>query len=433
MKRALLLLGVVFAAPATAQTVAVVNGTVALGDGSQPIPGGTVVFRDGRIVAAGANVATPAGATVVDAGGKWVGPGTVAAYTSLGLVDGGYGVPESNDVAARTAQFGASIDVAPAINPAVSSIGNERLGGVTRAFVAPAADGSIFAGQGAVIDLGVDPDPITRARAFQFIELGERGADISGGSRPATYAALRDAFVQAEDYRRNPAGFDGRGRDSLLKRADALALLDVLDGRTPLLVHAERASDIRTVLALPRQYPKLRLVLLGASEGWTVAREIAAARVPVIAAALADLPDSFESLAATESNVGRLTAAGVTVAISTVGSNTAPGEHILHQYAGNLVAISKVPGATGLTWGQAFATITSKPAEALGMGGEIGSLRPGRRADVVIWSGDPLELSSAPEAVWIDGQRQPSNSRQRKLRDRYLQPTEGALPKAYER
>jgi imidazolonepropionase-like amidohydrolase len=433
VKRLALLLAATFATPVSAQTVAVVNGTVALGDGSQPIPRGTVVFRDGRVVAAGANVSAPAGATVIDATGKWVAAGTVAAWTDLGLVDAGYGVQESNDVAARTATFGAAIDVASSVNPAAAAIGNERLGGVTRAFVAPGANSSIFAGRGAVIDLGADAEAITRARAFQFVEMGERGAEIAGGSRPATFAALADALAQAEDFRRDRRGFDGRGSDALLKRADAQALIDVLDGRTPLMVHAERASDIRAVLALPRTYPKLKLVLLGATEGWTVAREIAAARVPVIAAALADLPASFESLAATESNVGRLTAAGVTVAISTVGANTAPGEHILHQYAGNLVAIAKVPGATGLTWGQAFAAITSKPAEALGMDGEIGSLRPGRRADVVIWSGDPLELSSAPEAIWIDGVRQPTTSRQRRLRDRYLTPTEGALPKAYER
>lgn len=434
MKRALLLLAAAFvAAPAAAQTVAIVNGTVALGDGSQPIPNGTVVFRDGRIIAAGANVPTPAGATVIDAAGKWVAPGTVAAYTDLGLVDGGYGVPESNDVGASATPFGASVDVAPAINPAAVPIGNERLGGVTRAFVAPTAGPSIFAGRGAVIDLGVDPDAVTRPRAFQFVELGERGAEIAGGSRPATHAALRDALAQAQDYGRNPSAFDGRARDSLVKRADAQALLDVIEGRTPLLVHVERASDIRAALALPRDYPKLRLILLGASEGWMLAREIAAARVPVIAAALVDLPSSFEQIAATESNVGRLTQAGVTVAISTVGVNTAPGEHVLHQYAGNLVAIAKVPGATGLTWGQAFAAITSKPAEVMGLDAEIGSLRPGRRADVVIWSGDPLELSSSPLNVWIDGRPQPATSRQRQLRDRYMTQTEEGLPKAYDR
>ena len=432
MKRALLLLATMLASPAMAQTTAITGGTVAIGDGSAPIPNGIVVIRDGRIVAAGAGVAVPAGATVVDASGKWVAAGMVAGFTNMGLVDAD-GVEESNDDSARNSPFAAAIDVSVAINPQADTIANERAGGITRAIVSPGTAGSIFAGQGAVIDLGSDAAAVTRPRAFQYVELGEGGARRAGGSRPAAYALLKDAFAQAEDYRRSPAGFDGRSKDALLTRADAAALARVLDGTQPLVVHVERASDILQVLGLTRDYPKLRLVLLGASEGWMVAREIAAANVPVIAAALADLPASFESLAATESNVGRMTAAGVPAAISTVGANAAPGEHVLAQYAGNLVAITKVPGATGLNWGKAFATVTSLPAAALGMDGEIGSLRPGRRADVVLWDGDPLELSSAPVAVWIDGRQESLKSRQRMLRDRYLTPTEGALPKAYER
>lgn len=419
-------------APIVAQTVAITGGTVAIGDGSAPIANGTVVFRDGRIVAAGQGVAVPAGARVIDARGKWVAAGLVAGFSDLGLLDAN-GVEESNDTSARTSPFAAGIDIAPAINPAAVMIGNERLGGVTRAIVTPSTGGSIFAGQGAVIDLGNDPDPVTRPRAFQFVELGEDGAQAAGGSRPAAYAMLRDAFAQAQDFRRNPASFGGREKDSLLKRGDATALLDVLDGKTRLLVHAERASDIRSVLTLKKDYPGIDLVLIGAAEGWMVARDIAAARVPVIAGALADLPAKFEMLAATESNVGRMEAAGVTVALSTVGANTAPGDHVVRQYAGNLVAISKIPGSSGLDWGHAFATISSGPAEAIGMGGEIGSLRPGRRADVVLWDGDPLELSSAPVAIYIDGREQPLTSRQTMLRDRYSTPGEGDLPKAYER
>ena len=92
-----------------------------------------------------------------------------------------------------------------------------------------------------------------------------------------------------------------------------------------------------------------------------------------------------------------------------------------------------MPGASGLDWGQAFATITSKPAAAIGLDNEIGSLRPGRRADVVVWDGDPLELSSAPVSIYIDGVAQPMVDRQMKLRDRYAIPQEGALPKAYTR
>jgi imidazolonepropionase-like amidohydrolase len=182
-----------------------------------------------------------------------------------------------------------------------------------------------------------------------------------------------------------------------------------------------------------REFPKLDLVLVGASEGWRVGPQIAAANVPVIASALNDLPDSFEQLGATQSSIGRMRAAGVKVAIGMINDNDSRQAQYSAQYAGNLVAINKVPGATGLSWDAAFAAITSVPADIIGMGGEIGILKAGARADIVIWEGDPLELSSLVTAVWIDGMPQPLSNRQTRLRDRYRTPTEGALPKAYER
>ncbi len=420
------------AAPAGAETIAITGGKVALGDGSAPIDNGTVIIRDGRIAAAGANVAVPAGARVVDAAGKWVAPGFVAGVTNVGLV-GVEGVEETNDAAARTAPFSAAIDVAPAIDPTSMALGVTRASGVTRAFVAPDAAGGIFAGQGAVIDLGNDMDAVTKPRAFQYVEFGETGARRAGGSRPANFAAFREALAQARAFARSPAGFDGNSRDALLTRADAEALQPVVAGREPLLVHVERASDILAVLDLRREFPGLKLVLVGVTEGWTVARQIAASGVPVIAGALTDLPESFEALAATQSNVGRMAAAGVKVAISSIDASAPRNEARLPQLAGNLVALGRMPGATGLSWGAALAAITSRPAEALGMGAEFGALKPGARADVVVWEGDPLELASTPVAIWIDGVAQPLTSRQTRLRDRYLRPQEGVLPKAYER
>src|SRR3546814_12595934 len=109
-----------------------------------------------------------------------------------------------------------------------------------------------------------------------------------------------------------------------------------------------------------------------------VAERIAAARVPVIASALNDLPQKFEMLAATQSNVGRMTRAGVTVAIGMIDDNDARQTRLQTQYAGNLVALATVPGSDGLKWGQALAAITSTPAEIMGLGAELGSLKPGR-------------------------------------------------------
>jgi imidazolonepropionase-like amidohydrolase len=163
-----------------------------------------------------------------------------------------------------------------------------------------------------------------------------------------------------------------------------------------------------------------------------VASQLAAANIPVIASALNDLPAEFEQLAATQSNIGRMRAAGVQVAIGMIDDRDAHQIRYSTQYAGNLVALGRVPGATGLSWGEAFAAISSWPAEIMGLGNEIGSLQAGRRADVVIWDGDPLELSSNVDLVLIDGVQQPLTSRQTRLRDRYLSIDERELPQAYE-
>ena len=420
------------ALPAAAQNIVITNAKLVIGDGSAPVEGGTVVVQNGRVVAAGRGVAAPAGARTVDAGGRFVTPGIVAGFTRLGIVEVD-GVGPTNDAGASASVFNAALDVAGAVNPRATPIAINRSEGVTRAVVAPDNGGSIFAGQGAVIDLGNDMDAVTRPRAFQFMEWGEAGARAAGGSRPAAFAMFRNALFEAQGYGRNPASFADRGKDALLTRADAQALQPVLSGQVPLLIHVERASDILGVLALKREFAGLRPVLVGATEGWTVAREIAAAGVPVIASALADLPASFEQLAATQSNIGRMKAAGVTVAIGMINDDEARQARLVKQYAGNLVALSKIPGAAGLDWDAAFATISSLPAQALGMGSDIGSLAPGRRGDVVIWDGDPLEIGSMPTQVFIDGVEQPLGNRQTRLRDRYLVPTEQGLPKAYQR
>lgn len=421
-------------APLPSGDFAVTNATVAIGDGSAPIPGGTVLVRGGKIVAAGKSVAVPPGIPVIDGTGKWVTPGLVTAMTDLGLVGVG-AVDESNDSFAGTARFSAGLDVSLAIDPDAPPVAVSRASGITRAGVAPVAANAIFAGQGAVIDLASDGPHAVQPRAFQLVELGERGADLAGGSRVAAQALLRNALREARDLAQRKggkAGEDAAGQpiDALLTRVDAAALIPVVTGKQPLFVHVERAADIRGVLALGKEFPALRLVLVGAGEGWRVAGEIAAAKVPVLASALADLPGSFETLAATQSNVGRMTTAGVKVALG--GFYDLDQPRYAPQFAGNLVGLSHVPGAGGLSWGQALAAITSIPADILGEGAEFGSLKPGLSGDVVIWDGDPLEVSSAPVTIYVDGKPQPLVNHQSRLRQRYRHAGEAALPKAYE-
>ncbi len=432
MKHLLLGCAAVFATPALSQSFAITGGTVVIGDGSAPIENGTVIVNNGRVTAAGTGISVQPGAKIIDATSKWVTTGIVAGFSRLGLV-GVDAVDETNDSGGGSSVFSASIDVAPAINPRVPAIAVSRAAGITRAIVAPDGRTNMFAGQGAVIDTATDPDPITRPRAFQFVEFGEAGAGRSGGSRVAAHAFFRNALDEARDYARNPNGYDGRSKDSILMRRDVAALVPVIEGKIALYIHVESGPDILQMIQLKRDYPALRIVLVGVSEGWTVAPQLVAAGVPVIASALNDLPGTFESLAATQSNIGRMKAAGVDLAIGMIDDDDARQAQHSMQYAGNLVALARVPGASGLTWAEAFAAITSKPAEIAGLSAEIGSLRPGRRADVVIWSGDPLELASNVEHVWIDGVEQDLTTRQTRLRDRYLKPGEGALPKAYDR
>ena len=461
----------IFATSAGAETFAITGGTVALGDGSQPIQNGVVVVRDGRIIAAGdVRMKLPPGTQVIDATGKWVTPGIVAGFSRLGLAevdltsraeDGGGRDATSGaaDDTTSNGPFNAAIDVVPAINPMDTTIAVNRADGVTRALVAPSAGKNIFAGQGAVIDTAADMQPVTAARKFQFVELGETGAGNAGGSRASAHIMFRNALREAAELRRYAPSIAGsrgqvpdareqpvvrnpnesrvysadarRSDDVLLTRFDAAALVPVLQGRQYLLVHVERASDILQVLELNREFPSLKIVIVGGSEGWMVADRIAQARIPVIASAVNDLPASFEQIAATQSNVGRMLSAGVNVSIGMIDDNDTRNLFMERQYAANLVALQRVPGAAGVNWGDALAMITSKPAQAIGMGGEIGSLAPGRRADVVIWSGDPLEGTSAAEQVFIDGVRQPLGTHQTRLLERYRYLPRRELPEAY--
>ncbi|QWC56714.1 amidohydrolase family protein [Erythrobacter sp. 3-20A1M] len=444
------------AVPSVAQDMAITNATVATGDGSDPIEGATVIVRGGKVVAAGRDVAVPAGMEAIDGTGKWVTPGIFSAITSLGLWDV-EAVGESDDTSARGGPFSAALDVATALNPDAQPVLVNRMGGVTRASIVANPSASIFGGQGAIVDLGADPDMVTRRRAFQTVALGEGGARLAGGSRVSAQALLRNALREARQYgddaqipgmaSQPPEQRSGddipldprlvdnrteRGDDSLLTRFDASALVPVVRGEQPLYVYVERAADIRSVLALTGEFPQLKLVLVGASEGWLAARDIAAAGVPVIADPLDDLPSSFEQIAATQSNVGRMMRAGVKVALGKLGGGTGSQPRNAPQFAGNLVALTKLPGATGLSWGEALASITSVPAEIAGYGGRLGVLAPGAAGDVVVWDGDPLEVSSAPVRIFIDGVEQPMENHQTRLRDRYRNLERGDLPKAYD-
>ena len=199
--------------------------------------------------------------------------------------------------------------------------------------------------------------------------------------------------------------------DSLLSALDIAALRPVLAGRVPLVVSADRASDIQAVLRLAQQY-KLRVVIHGGAEAWMVARELAAAKVAVIVDPELALPENFESLAARPDNAKLLHEAGVMVVLNS--SNTqVQSLRNLRQLAGNAINAGLEPFA-------ALAAITINPARMYGVDKQLGSLAAGKLADVVVWDGDPFEMTSYPSAVFIAGERMPTATRQSALRDKYM-------------
>lgn len=430
MKKLLLAAAALIATPAIAEPVAVTGGKLVLGDGSAPIDNGVVVFDNGRIIAAGpaSSVTIPAGTRVIAARGKWVTPGIVAGYSRIGLAEVDSGVGNVDDTGSD-GPYTAAIDVSYSVNPGATPIAVSRAGGVTRAIVSPYHGDSMFNGQGAVIDTGSDADPITKARAFQHVDLSGSGAGAEGGSRSAMYLRLEDAFRQAAGR----VVMGDRPDDSTFTQADIEALKPLIAGEQIMLVNADRVMDIRNALRLKAKYPRLDMVILGAAEGWMVAGELAAAGVPVLADPMINRPVSFEALAATQSNIGRMRAAGVTVGVASINDFINRNGQNHRQSAGNLVALARVPGHQGVSWEDAFSMITSAPAAIMGLDGEIGSLTRGAKADVVVWSGDPLELSSAAEQVWIDGVEQSLENRMTRLRDRYRSLAPSSLPRAYKK
>lgn len=425
-----LLIAALLAGPAAAETIAITGGTV-LTAGGPAIERATVVIRDGRIVSVGAGP-VPGGARVIDATGKVVTPGIVAGMSWIGVgeIDG---VEQTSDAGAQRSPHSAALDIAPALNPSATPIAVERAGGVTRAVVGTLATREIFGGQGAIIALTGRTDHLVRARAFQLVELGEQGAAAAGGSRAAAFVNVRNGLREAQRLARNPAAYsEGRDRDSLLTRLDVEALVPVTQGRQPLVVSVNRASDIRAVLGLRGEFPALKLILLNVREGWLVANELAAAKVPVIVQPMLDLPASFEALASTRSNVGRLVAAGVKVGLGLVERDASFQARNLNHYAGNMVAQGRLPGGVGLSQAQALEVLTKNTAEIWGMA-DVGTIEPGKRADIVVWDGDPLELASAPTTILIDGVEQPMTNRQTELRDRYRDLRPRDLPLQYPR
>lgn len=398
-----------FGLDAYAQAVAITNARIHTITGPV-IDNGTVVILENRIEDVGADIVPPDGARIIDAMGRIVTPGFLDSHTFLGLseIDRSAG---PNTVSTSSERLTSGYRLLDGLDPQSTTIPVTRVEGISRAVVAPRPGAAALAGQTVLIDLGGDrvDDMVHRDPAGVFVVAGDRSARLAGGSRAAALQLVREALDDARDYASDRTGFFARvaSRTDAPGRFDLEALGAVLRREIPLVVDVHRASDILAVIRMAEE-ENVRLVLSGVTEGWKVAASIVAADVPVVIRPMENIP-SMETPGATLENAARLDAAGVTVAFASYAAHSARN---LMQYAGNAVS-------HGMGYDAALRAVTRVPAEIWGIGDRYGAIEPGMDADIVIWSGDPFEVTTSADMVFIRGREISADTRPAELLRRY--------------
>ncbi|MBK9647662.1 MAG: amidohydrolase family protein [Deltaproteobacteria bacterium] len=354
-----------------------------------------VLLRADRIERVGPGLNEP-GCARVEAKGLTLTPGFVEPWAQLGLIEVDL-EGASRDDEGR----GPDLRAAEGYNPRSSVVPVTRVAGVTSVVIAPSGGG--LAGQAAWVDLAGG----TQAEAVQSASVAMVWAPHE--DLPVALYELRALLEEARSYGKSRAAWEqNRTRPYTAAPRDLDALQPVLRGELPLVVTVDRAADIESILRFAKE-ERLRIVILGGAEAWRLAEALAEAKVPVILDPLAYGPSSFTSRDARPDNAALLHAAGVDVMIS---SRQLHNVRVLGQNAGNAVR-------EGLPHDAAITALTATPARVFGLT-DLGVVAPGARANLVLWSGDPLELSTTVTGLWIGGEAIPLVSRQTLLRDRYL-------------
>ncbi len=392
---------------AAAETIFIDNARVVTVSDAGVLESGDVLVDDGVIAAVGAELEPPAGAVVVDGAGAWLTPGLFDSSTQIGLGD----VESStvrDDHRVDDSQLGAGFRVSLALDRRSLHIPIVRSEGVTRAIVVPSVGEEIFAGQGATIALADDNVIVDESNAV-FVFLGERSHRVAS-SRGKAMLELIDALDEAELLSRNRRAWESnRLRELRQSPLDLDALIPVVDGDKPLVVYVDRASDIEVLLENTAD-SDVDLIIMGGREAWKVADQIRARDIPVIINVMDNAPGNFDETGVRLDSAALLSAAGIRFALMT--EDLFSDNRTLNQGAGVSVAY-------GLDWDSAIAAITRVPAEIWGLGDRYGSIETGMEADLVLWDGDPLEVTSAPVMMLIRGEAVDLTNRQLRLRDRY--------------
>jgi imidazolonepropionase-like amidohydrolase len=381
---------------------AIVGGRVVPVEG-EPLAGGVVLLRDGKITAVeGAGFAVPPGVDVVDASGAWVLPGFIDAHAHVGVHEEAEGWA-GQDTNEKTEPVTAQVRAIDAINPADLGFRDAITGGVLAVNVNPGSANPIGGQTAAIKCWGRTVDQmVLREPAGLKSALGENPKRVYGernvlpSTRLGTAAVIRSAFVAARNYQAKLAAAETNpaAERSVVERDLKLeALGRVLRREIPWRQHCHRADDIATAMRMAREFG-YDLVIDHGTEAYLLADQIAAASIPVIIGPLFTSRSKVELRNRSLANPGRLAAAGVTIAITT-DHPVVPINFLIHQAT---LAVKE-----GLDPVTALESVTINPARIIGCADRIGSLAVGKDADVVIWSGDPLDVMSRAERVFIDG------------------------------
>lgn len=406
--------------PGTKPTVAIRNATI-VPVSSAPIANGTIVFANGVITAIGANATVPAGATVIDGTGLFVYPGMIDSGSNVGLVETD-AVPGTVDTT-EIGDFNANAQAAVAINPHSELVPVTRVNGVTHVVATP--EGGIISGQSALIQLAgwTPPEMVVKSPAAIHIRFPRLRSGGFGGQAQDEEAEkeqrksytkdvdrLRDVLRDAQAYGKAAAA---RAADRNVRRFDRDLLLEalvpVVEGRMPVVMHANLARDIRAALTFADEF-KLKVILSGAQDVGRVVDEVKRRNIAVILGPILALPqredDPYDLLFA---NAKTLHDAGVVFAIQTSDAHNTR----------NLPYHAASAAAFGLPKDVALKAITLYPAQIWGVADRLGSLEVGKNASVIVTNGDPLEIRTSVLRVFIAGEEMPMDSRHTLLYEKF--------------
>ena len=390
-----------------AESYLIKDANVFAGDDS-PAVRQDILIVDGRIESLGTDLAGSEAQTVIDAAGRPLTPAFFAGITAAGLSEIGmvYEAVDSRLSGLYTGLIHPEFDVRRAYNPHSSVVPITRIEGYGYTLLMAAPGDRTISGQGSLVRLDGGYDSFEGDDVL-FVNVDGYSGNRLGSSRAAHWMLLESVFAELSTDDDDLTLITPRGKDTLhAVRRNGLFIF-----------RANRASDILQAVAFGEAH-KLRTVISGGQEAWMVRDALAEAGVPVVINALDNLPGSFDGLGARLDNAALLHEAGVTVLFTSGETHNA---RKLRQVAGNAVA-------NGLPYEAAIEAMTSLPAEIFG--GTPKMIAPGLAADLVIWSGDPLEVTSAADHVILSGNQDPMRSRQTELLQRYL-PEDAGMGRAY--